>query len=520
MMSRGVAYQRKHYHYNTHDLDRPNFIFSSDIPDKVDQLSHEYLSIRDKQQHVKDHNNDDEEEEHVISLTTENIEFNINIELNTLLLYNPSFKPSDLIHENHICLAKPEHIDFEIMKSDQLIFKNGNTENYKGIQPYVLKSKEIFIINITLKLLTFNVFNHDSPIIIDFVKDENYTILLLCKSILLCQIEKYITLKFIKEVNKNLVTPLPFPETSIVEDEDGYPTPQEISKYTTDTLFNDSTLEGSENESVVGGKTFLYDDDEEEDDEVDRKQVEDDFQDLLLLNSNDTIRYISHDEDYDDIGFSVKTASKLLPKTILSTIKEEKKSDSFIENLNNLRHNDLNDDIDFVDIDDDEHDSEHDDINRYILDDLQHLQPPIQLRLNINQNENTNINGNGNSTEIISPPMTPAKTLTRQSSYLSYLSPTKATTNNKTVSRMTSTASLSFINSDDTTGLEYAYRDRSPTVPSFIKEDKKFRFIKVGKVQKFVDLFEEKKKTDITPILPPPPPIFRSNSKQVSPGLE
>ena len=47
------------------------------------------------------------------------------------------------------------------------------------------------------------------------------------------------------------------------------------------------------------------------------------------------------------------------------------------------------------------------------------------------------------------------------------------------------------ISTDENYGLEYAFRDKSPTVPSYIKQDKKFKFIKVGKVQKFVNLFEE-----------------------------
>lgn len=55
----------------------------------------------------------------------------------------------------------------------------------------------------------------------------------------------------------------------------------------------------------------------------------------------------------------------------------------------------------------------------------------------------------------------------------------------------------SMVSSDDgNSDLEYAFRDKSPTVPSYIKEDRKFKFIKVGKVQKFVHLFEEKKDLD------------------------
>ena len=53
-------------------------------------------------------------------------------------------------------------------------------------------------------------------------------------------------------------------------------------------------------------------------------------------------------------------------------------------------------------------------------------------------------------------------------------------------------AGLFMVHSEDNTGLEYAFRDRSPTVPSYIRQNKKFKFIKVGKVQKFVNMFEDK----------------------------
>lgn len=69
-----------------------------------------------------------------------------------------------------------------------------------------------------------------------------------------------------------------------------------------------------------------------------------------------------------------------------------------------------------------------------------------------------------------------------------FLSPTKT---RKSISRMSSAHSVSLINDDDEYGLEYAYNANGENVPSYIKQNKKFKFIKVGKVQKFVNLFEE-----------------------------
>lgn len=74
---------------------------------------------------------------------------------------------------------------------------------------------------------------------------------------------------------------------------------------------------------------------------------------------------------------------------------------------------------------------------------------------------------------------------------LPFHSPTKARRAND-LSRRTSNTSFSMI-SDERYGLEYAYNSHNEDVPSFIKENKKFKFIKVGKVQKFVNLFEEQK---------------------------
>lgn len=55
--------------------------------------------------------------------------------------------------------------------------------------------------------------------------------------------------------------------------------------------------------------------------------------------------------------------------------------------------------------------------------------------------------------------------------------------------QMSKKPSFALVSSDDHSDLPYAFR--SETVPRFIKDDKKFKFIKVGKVQKFVNLFEQ-----------------------------
>ncbi|KAG5416756.1 CTA9 [Candida metapsilosis] len=73
----------------------------------------------------------------------------------------------------------------------------------------------------------------------------------------------------------------------------------------------------------------------------------------------------------------------------------------------------------------------------------------------------------------------------------SFQSPTKR----RSRPHLSSSHSVSLINTDDKLGLKYAYNSDS-AVPSYIKQNKKFKFIKVGKVQKFVHLFEEQTQSE------------------------
>ncbi|RKP31901.1 hypothetical protein METBISCDRAFT_26204 [Metschnikowia bicuspidata] len=54
-----------------------------------------------------------------------------------------------------------------------------------------------------------------------------------------------------------------------------------------------------------------------------------------------------------------------------------------------------------------------------------------------------------------------------------------------------------YIDHDEKDGLEYAFHNKSPEIPKYIKEDKKFKFIKIGKVQKFVNTFEQQNEAGV-----------------------
>lgn len=442
-----------------HDLDKPNFIFSSDIPDKVSNIVSRYLLFGESVPELVD----------ITNIYSSVVEFNVSIELNSLLSRNKNLKPSDLIKDNLIFLAKSK--DKCSSNVDNLLVAK-HSKNGLSIQPYKLMSNEIFIVNLTLKLLDFMICMKEEAheIMIDFLKDESYGIMLLSDEQLIEQIEKYIKTTFLKVLN-NHITSNPLDQQPR---RDCLNISSEYDKYPINSV--DASMD-MHDISMNNDKSFVYED-----------EYESSFEELLLLRSNDT-RSTANDEvneDFDDktdtILFDIGCDQDVLrsnhDKMItmknkqISTIKEEDIEDSFIDDMSNLRHNERCiriDDIMEVGCTLDRMPSSNS-IDTLTLHELKsspsYLKSPIKLA-----HEN---------------PSSP-KSLTRQLS-MSSMSPGK----HKSASRRTSTASFSMINyADNNPDLEYAFRNKSSTVPTFIKQDKKFKFIKVGKVQKFVNLFEE-----------------------------
>ncbi|KAK6201348.1 uncharacterized protein RJT21DRAFT_1293 [Scheffersomyces amazonensis] len=412
------------------DWDKPNLIHSSNISDQARTISYEFIT-----------NHEDHVDLDPIKVGY-NITLIINLPLTTVLAYNHTLKPSDF-SEDDILLVVPDsfHLNRSTVKSGNQLVDN------------LLNIDKIFVLRVSLELDHISINREATEISLHFINNHHYSILQQCNSIITNHIHNYIKIELTKEINK-LWNELP--------------TPQEISRMYNDILLNDSTLEGSESESGLE-KSFMYDEEAEDEDNESQTSLED----LLLLNSNDTLK---------NNEYPIRP-TKLLTRASLSTIREDMKSDSFIENLNNLRHNE-----DFIDLND-IHETPYDDIDNVEL-----LQSPIAFNFHPDPAPISD------SDPILSPPISPIrKTLITQQSYPTMNTQTPKRPTN-TVSKMTS---MSLINNDDNTGLEYAYKDKSPTVPSYIKQDKKFRFIKVGKVQKFVDLFEEQMTKEIPQLRPP-----------------
>lgn len=383
------------------DFDKPNFIYSSDIGENVQLLAARYALIGGHSKDVVD----------LADYGDELTELRINIELNSLLTRNKRLRASDLLKENLIYLARThdEANSYKKIPLDRLC-----------IQPQTLCANDIFVVSITLKILDFIVRRNGNLVILtlDFFKDENYGILVLCDHTLIRRIENYISIVF----NRCLTSKTPLqPEVTPIRNMTVIDHLDDDASILQDHCLTDSTLQTED--SIDLEKSFQYDNEHIVEDDLEASFM-DELDEALLMEG--ATRSNSRDEHNHNLHTRLSTR--------LNTIEECDKSDSFVNNVNNLRHNETID-------------------NDQVL---------------------------PTSPESDAP-------LTRKLSITSYSSPKK----NDSLSRKTSTASFSMVDYQDQ-GLDFAFKDKSNSVPMYIKDNKKFKFIKVGKVQKFVNLFEDK----------------------------
>lgn len=218
-------------------------------------------------------------------------------------------------------------------------------------------------------------------------------------------------------------------------------------------------------------------------------------------------------------------------KKIFHDISDEEKTfkhnHDFIKNISNLRHND---DEDIVEEEEEEEPSSTEEKeNSLILPETPSMAKPETGALRLDdlievscENED-DFDLQNIPNPSLALPISPSKhgfaednEVIKISRQLPFHSPTKTRRAND-LSRKPSNTSFSMM-SDERYGLEYAYNSNHEDVPSFIKENKKFKFIKVGKVQKFVNLFEEQKnqKEPVTPSRPSSRISSRVTSRAVS----
>lgn len=465
-----------------HDLNKPNFIFSSDIPKKVKSIVNSYFQSQNRK-------------ESIIDFTNETIQLTVNVELNTLLLRNSGIKPSDLMKENLIFLAKSKTSSPTPKPFGPLTFQYPSNLPPNLHRIYKLASEEVFIVSLTLKLIDFiinldNLNDHR----IDFLKDENYGLLVLCDLQLVDQLEAYITGRFVIELTEHLqqvsgsvhsdklggtgVEEDIKPKVKEISQDGGFlhdriqednPVDIEISPKgshtkstsikpifdreisledlkltdrTENTLTSFVNMKKDSSQTSLGAeasfsKSYVFDNGDEYDSSL---------EELVLLRSNETSRSAGDNDD-------------LFEERVRRPSQYKKRQETFIGDMNNLRHNEEEITIDDIQ---DPADTSSNTLDDDILETDQQftLGSPVALQ------------------RTSSPATSPMKSLSRKLSTL--------------LSRKPS-ASFAMINFEDSNDdLEFAFKATSPLVPSYIKKDKKFKFIKVGKVQKFVNLFEEK----------------------------
>lgn len=159
----------------------------------------------------------------------ESILFTVNVELNTLLSRNKNLRPSDLIKDNLVFLAKSAEasaVNRILINDDKL-----------AINPKTFINNEVFIVTLTLKVLNFTV----APAVsIEFLKDENYGILVLCDYNFILRIEQYIVKLFTNIIDMNLQQDTH--EINLSQDISGTETTLEISEHELSDYSDDDTL--------------------------------------------------------------------------------------------------------------------------------------------------------------------------------------------------------------------------------------------------------------------------------------
>lgn len=420
-MSVGLSlkrYQSFHFSPSSKDIYKPNFIFSSDIAEVINKLIEVNDQITDSHYDLTDHLN---------------IEFTINVELNMLVSRNKDLKPSDLIKDNLIFLAKLDESVIPLNFLNHLILPEDSRKI--NINPKKIINNEIFIVTLTLKVLKFLI-NNLMIQTIEFLKDENFSILLLCDCSLIDNIEEYIKKMFVLETLKSRPC-LVDSNSTVVENELG-----EINEAT------ETTIEVLENDLNVH-----YD------------EINDTSIDFMFLKDEKTIE--------DDTETLVGKQSIKFPNLFKYNpfSKEKDNGENFIRNVNNLRHNEIHG-VDELE-DEEQHfeinsENEENEENEIHIDDI-----PESPKNYKNANFPANIKLRPSKTDM--KPIEESEDVLPRKLSKSFNLPTR---------NMIKSPSFT-IDQNELDSFDYSG-------PSFIKGDKKFKYIKVGKVQKFVNLFEER----------------------------
>lgn len=443
---------------------KPKLIFSSNIPQKIaDCVAEKRLFLGGSKSRLVD-------------LSSDIGEFELILELNTLLRRNPLLNPTELVRKNLIFVAKK--------RTSKNVHKP--YLGFKGIWRTVFQMaspSEIFVVSLkfSLRCLLIDLVDGNTIRII-LHNDETYDPILRDKE-LLNSLKTYIKKKLLLElINNSSITADISNTNTILQDlpvDESLPLMKDLHRQLEDidNDLADITLDSSISPPFIE-KQLVYDD---------FLEFDTSDEEIKILHSDDSGR-CTVDDEYDlrltetqvsDIltssprpqGF--KDTERVLPQAwITPEIKETKK---YLPSEGQAPTQVPEPTVESP--------------KKLTIVEPQPRTPQRRLTLvqipQPSKFENDEVSPRPISVPPLMSPRDNQKVppLAKRTSLSSLPQPS--------LRKKTSTSSFTMISSDDNHGLEYAFRDKSPTVPNYIREDRKFKFIKVGKVQKFVHLFEE-----------------------------
>lgn len=445
IMTATVTQMPSFYHHRNpaKDRDRPNFIFLSDIPHKVTEcVSSLHLFLVGTKRKV-------------VNLAASIQSFEITLELNGLLLRNSKLTPSELVRKNLIYVARTKA---------PLKHPFRSVTQFPEVWQSILAMRtahETFVVSFSLTVASFTIdMANNNEITLVFEEDASFEALHDCDPLIVLYVENYVRRKLISELNKladftlhitNPATILqnlpPVEKTSDLED-----------VYSSINLDPNQLVDVSLSDIDVSyriEKQLIF----SEDTDFDASDDE-----LRILPSDDSAKGTLHEDDELDRLFSRDSLPCIDLAAILDLDNQENSSRSVLDLMNNVDINEL--------------DSQTPEPERLAAP-FQELpvSPMVEPIISCQDDSEDELDEVVGDLDL--SPVKPHKPI------FSSLSGDHASLPKK--------PSLSFVDHDEKHGLEYAFRNLSPEIPKYIKEDKKFKFIKIGKVQKFVNMFEEHK---------------------------
>lgn len=432
-----------HHRNPAKDRDRPNFIFLSDIPQKITECVsslHLFLVATKRK---------------VVNLAASVQSFEITLELNGLLLRNSNLTPSELIRKNHIFVARTKV---------PLAHPFRSVTQFPEVWQSILAMRtahETFVVNFSLNIASFTIdMANNNEIALVFEEDASFEALHNCDPLVILYVKTYVRKKLISELNKlkdftvhitnpaTILQTLP-PVENTSDLEDVYSSINLDPNQLVDVSLSDIDVSYRIEKQLIFSEDTDFDASDEE---------------LRILPSDDSAKGTLHEDDELDRLFSRDSLPCIDLAAILELDTQESDSRSVINLMNNLDIGEL--------------DSQTPEPEK--------LAAPFQELSKVSladscdgfqeksEDELDEVVG-----ELDLSPVRPQRPVFSSQSEMHASLPKKP--------------SLSFVDHDEKHGLEYAFRNLSPEIPKYIKEDKKFKFIKIGKVQKFVNMFEEHK---------------------------